>query len=239
MGQGGDYWKGVTCSSMYLARVAREAQEYTRARFSGVPPQTYMHLLQESFPKLPKAAQLCKAEIIWTSHHHTCSMPACLQGLTSSAHCLRQRPLHQAKSYRSGEDVQSQPRCIPPRQMTTIKKKCYFFLDQLCLVYIRAPSAASCRALPSRWVPPSQGKALLIIMHHSTHRHLPMVAAVLLRLFLGEQNEPLSRRCLPQMIYQTRSNFQPALLPAWHRAESTPDALLLSCSPLPRSIHGL
>lgn len=66
----------------------REAREQTR--LSGVPPQMYMCLLQESSPNLPKAAHLSKAELSMSyglacaSHHHGCLMPALLHGLTSS-----------------------------------------------------------------------------------------------------------------------------------------------------------
>lgn len=87
---------------------------------------------RKALPNLPKAAHLCKAEVsashglAYTSHHHTHSVPARLQGLTSNAHCLRQRPLQQAKSYCFGEDIQTEPRCIPPSQKTTIKKKMLF-----------------------------------------------------------------------------------------------------------------
>lgn len=62
-----------------------------------------------------------------------------------------------------------------------------------------------------------------------------------LGLFLGEQNEPLSKRCLSQTIYQTCSNFQPFLLPTRSLSgigkpglESTRDAL--SPSPCSQSL---
>lgn len=101
---------GVTCARYALPGWTREAQEQTR--FSSVLPQTCMCLLQESSPNLPKAAHLCKAEagisygLAYISHHCTCSTPACLHGVTSTA-----------------QSQWLEPRHIPPRQMTTIEKK--------------------------------------------------------------------------------------------------------------------
>lgn len=65
-------------------------------------------------------------------------------------------------------------------------------------------------------------------------------------LSLGEQNEPLGRMCLSQIIYQICSNFQPFLLPARSLSgtgesglENAWDALPVTCSPLPTGARGL
>lgn len=57
-------------------------------------------------------------------------------------------------------------------------------------------------------MPPSQGRALSITTGLSAQRHLQMVAVVPLRFFLDKRNEPLSRRCLSQMIRETCCDFQ-------------------------------
>lgn len=91
------------------------------------------------------------------------------------------------------------------------EKNCPFFSS---LTLSGLSPGTRCCLLPGRWGELNPLGQTSITWHLSLHIGICRLSVVPLGVFLAEQNEPLSRRCLSQTIFQTCSNFRILLLPA-------------------------